>query len=336
MQLAITTYGAYIRRKGGNFLVKTEERTAEFSPLRISSILICEGVFITSDAIKLAVEHNIDIVFLDDAGKPYGRVWHGRFGSTALIRRRQIEVCEGEEGLKFALGWVFRKFDNQIKFLKGLRERRTRKSAQITGYIRKLEELRGSLGELEGTIDEVRQRILGIEGVGGKIYFEALSGLVPEKYRFAGRSRNPAKDEFNCLLNYAYGVLYSRVERGCIIAGLDPYIGIIHTDNYNKRSLVFDLIEQYRIWADRVVFDILCAKKVDDECFDKIENGLVLNKKGKKVLIGDFSAFLDKTVRYKGRNIKRDNVILLDCHEFANRLIGEGTDGRRSFDMVNI
>ena len=30
-----------------------------------------------------------------------------------------------------------------------------------------------------------------------------------------------------------------------IIAGLDPYIGFLHTDNYNKKSLVFDVIELF-------------------------------------------------------------------------------------------
>ena len=79
-----------------------------------------------------------------------------------------------------------------------------------------------------------------------KKYFEALSSILPEKYKFKSRSRNPAKDEFNAMLNYGYGVLYSMVEKACIIAGLDPYIGFLHTDNYNKKSLVFDVIELFR------------------------------------------------------------------------------------------
>ena len=69
---------------------------------------------------------------------------------------------------------------------------------------------------------------------------------MPEKYKFESRSRNPAKDEFNTLLNYGYGVLYSMVEKACIIAGLDQYIGFLHTDNYNKKSLVFDVIVLFR------------------------------------------------------------------------------------------
>ncbi|MGB3458597.1 MAG: CRISPR-associated endonuclease Cas1 [Halobacteriota archaeon] len=36
------------------------------------------------------------------------------------------------------------------------------------------------------------------------------------------------------------------VEKACIIAGLDPYIGFLHTDNYNKKSRVFDVIVLFR------------------------------------------------------------------------------------------
>jgi hypothetical protein len=48
------------------------------------------------------------------------------------------------------------------------------------------------------------------------------------------------------MLNYGYGVLYSLVEKACIYAGLDPFVGFLHTDNYVKKSLVFDLLEPYR------------------------------------------------------------------------------------------
>lgn len=164
---------------------------------------------------------------------------------------------------------------------------------------------------------------MGLEGSGGRIYFESISFLMPERYRFDGRSRNPAKDEFNTLLNYAYGVLYSRVEKACIIAGLDPYVGIIHADHYNKKSLVFDLIENFRIWAGETVINLFAGRDVKQEHFDRLENGLTLNKEGKALLIEALSKFLDESVRYSGRNIKRGDVIQFECHKIANGLIKE-------------
>lgn len=321
MQLVINTYGSYLQKNGDCFKVKTDEKVFEISCKKVSSILISTAAYITTDAIKMAMENNIDIVFIDEFGDPYGRVWHPKLGSTTLIRRRQLEIADTDEGLNIALQWVRTKFDNQIDLLRRLRQSRPHKSAEITSYMEKLQNVMSGLVNLSGFIDECRGTIMGIEGSGGRIYFEALSSLMPDRFRFQGRSRNPAKDEFNALLNYSYGVLYSKVEKACIIAGLDPYIGFIHTDHYNKKSLVFDLIENYRIWADEVVINLFASRKVKVEHFDKIPNGLTLNKEGKAVLLTDFNSFMDESIRYRGRNIKRDNIIQFDCHRIANDLI---------------
>ncbi|MEW6087246.1 MAG: CRISPR-associated endonuclease Cas1 [bacterium] len=323
MQLVINSYGSYLQKNGDCFKVKVDDKVSEVSCKKISSILISTAAYITTDAIKMAMENNIDIVFIDDFGDPYGRVWHPKLGSTTLIRRRQLEIAETEKGLSLAADWIKRKFTNQIELLKRLRETRPQKSAEITSYISKLENTMIGLDSLSGAIDENRGTIMGIEGSGGRIYFEALSFLMPDRFKFEGRSRNPAKDEFNCLLNYSYGVLYSMVEKACIIAGLDPYVGFIHTDHYNKKSLVFDLIENYRIWADETVVNMFAGRKVKVEYFDKIPNGLTLNKEGKAGLITEFNNFIDESIRYNGRNIKRDNIIQFDCHRIANEMIKE-------------
>ncbi|MCL0036829.1 CRISPR-associated endonuclease Cas1 [Thermodesulfovibrionales bacterium] len=235
MQLVINTYGSYLQRNGDCFKIKTDEKVFEVSCKKVSSILISTAAYITTDAIKMAMENNVDIVFIDEFGNPYGRVWHPKLGSTTLIRRKQLEIAEAEEGLNLSLDWVRTKFNNQIDLLKRLRKTRPHRSTDITSYIAKLENTKGSLDSLSGTIEDCRSSIMGIEGSGGRIYFGALSFLLPDRFKFTSRSRNPAKDEFNALLNYSYGVLYSLVEKGCIIAGLDPYVGFIHTDHYNKK-----------------------------------------------------------------------------------------------------
>ncbi|MHC9540909.1 MAG: CRISPR-associated endonuclease Cas1 [Vulcanimicrobiota bacterium] len=321
MQLVINTYGSYLQKNGDCFKVKNDDKVFEVSVKKVSSIMITTAAYITTDAIKLAMDHNIDVIFLDEYGDPYGRVWHSKLGSTTLIRRRQLEIAEEKEGLTLALDFVKRKFDNQIEFLIDLRKSRSHISTEITNFIDRLRESRSRLDSIEGIIDEVRGTIMGIEGSAGRFYFEALSFILPDRFKFSGRSRNPAKDEFNALLNYAYGVLYSKVEKACIIAGLDPYVGFIHTDHYNKKSMVFDLIENYRIWADEVVVKLFAARQVKVECFDKLENGFTLNKEGKALLIGALSTFLDESIRYGGRNIKRGDVIQFDCHKIANSLI---------------
>lgn len=321
MHLVLTSYGAYLYRRDGMFKVKIGEEEKEISARKVSSILVGTSASFSTDAVQLAIENNIDIVLVDKYGNPYARIWHGRLGSTARIRRSQLIVSANDEGLDLAREWILKKFDNQIEFLTDLRERRSRLSAFLTSKINELRELRQQLEKITGTINEHRPEILGLEGRAGYSYFQALSETLPENYRFAQRSRNPAQDAFNCFLNYAYGVLYSKVERACLLAGLDPYIGFLHTDNYNKPSLVFDLIENYRIWADTVVSKLFYAHEVQKSHFDELANGLILNKEGKTVLLNRYLPFLEEVVRYRRRKAKRRDIIVLDCHRIAQKLM---------------
>ncbi|WP_295447177.1 CRISPR-associated endonuclease Cas1 [uncultured Thiodictyon sp.] len=326
MDLILTTFGAYLHRRGELFVINIKDQKQEISSRKVRSILITTGASLSTDAIALAVEKNIDLVFIDQFGDPYARVWHGRPGSTIAIRREQLRLADTEKGLRLALGWLLRKLDNQLDFLREARTRRTRLSALLTEKIEALSELRQALDGITGGLDDVRNTVMGIEGRAGRTYWEAINLLLPDNFQFAGRSHNPAKDEFNCLLNYSYGVLYSTVERACILAGLDPYVGFVHTDHYQKKSLVFDLIECYRIWADETVVGLFAARKIKQDLFDPLQNGLTLNKQGKAVLMERFGEHLDETIRYRNRNIKRRDTVQLDCHRMANEWIGRLSD----------
>jgi CRISPR-associated protein Cas1 len=323
MQLVINTRGSYLRKKNNCFSIKNDDRVFEVSVKKIDSILITTSAYFSTDAVKLAIDNNIDIIFLDYFGNPYGRVWHSKLGSTTLIRRYQLEYSSGFKGLKMAKEWVIQKIDNQINLLSELKNSRKKKEVQLKYYIDNMSRKKKILQNINGTIEEKRNQIMVAEAGISKDYFSAISYIMPEQYKFNGRSRDPAKDEFNCLLNYGYGVLYSLVEKACILAGLDPYIGFLHTDNYNKKSFVFDLIELFRTLVDKTVIYLFSKRQVKKEHFDKIRGGLTLSMDGKAILISTFNNMMDKTVRYRGRNIKNSNVIQFECHRIANNLIRE-------------
>jgi len=321
MRLILNSFGCFLRKKGKCFLIKKEDKVFEVSVKKVQSIMITTSAYISTDAVKLAMDNNIDIIFLDKYGNPYSRIWHAKPGSTTLIRRRQLEIAEESYGLDLAKEWVINKFKNQINFLNKLKNTRPNKSDKLEEWIKSLEDNLKKLGSLEGTIEEQRGSIMGYEGSGGRVYFEAISYIMPKRFKFKGRSRQPAEDEFNCMLNYGYGVFYSLVEKACIVAGLDPYVGFIHTDNYNKKSLVFDLIENFRIFVDEAVVYLFSQRKVKTNYFDKLHKGMTLNIEGKSVLLESLNKSLDKKVRYKGRNIKKRDIIQFECHKIANELI---------------
>jgi CRISPR-associated protein Cas1 len=330
MQLVINTFGASLRKEGDRFLVQAGEHKLAVSAHKVHSILIATGVHFSSDAIQLASRHNIDVIFLDAVGDPYGRVWQTRLGSTVAIRRRQLEIVEAPEGLGLVRDWVEAKLRNQHEFVAELARRRPGMEADFEPVTAGLRECLGRVQSLTGTLDEQRATIMGLEGTAGRLYFGCLSRLVPQQHRFASRSRHPARDGFNAMLNYAYGVLYALVEKACICAGLDPFVGFLHTDNYNKKSLVYDLIEPFRILGDRTTLLLFTGRRVQSDYFEPVPGGVALSAPGRAALLTAFNERLDKAVRYpvqgqpgKTRNIKQRDIIQYEAHALANTLLGK-------------
>lgn len=327
MQLYINTYGTYVHVKDELFEIRIKKdgkvEKYHYSSKKVSGIIISIGAAISSDAVKLAVENNIDILFVGSNGFPFARMWHCKLGSTTKIRKEQLKVSTNTIGMKWIKEWVSQKINNQTEFIKNLKKHRKLKADYLDDKIEKLQNLEISIIKLKGnSLDDISDTIRGIEGTAARLYFETLNSVLPDEYKFNGRSSRPAKDPFNTFLNYAYGILYGKIEKSLMIAGLDPYVGILHRDDYNQLSFVFDFIEPYRIYVDTVVFRLFSAKKVNKSHTDKITGGYYLNKPGKELLVTAFNNYFDvDTIRYKGRNQTRSNAIQMDAHSFANSLI---------------
>ena len=257
MKLVINSEGIYLTKVGECFCVKKDRQKQEIAAKKVEQIIITTAAAISTDAIELAVENNIDIVFLKKYGAPFGRVWHSKMGSISTIRKKQLDLDSNNMGTTLVKEFLCQKMNNQVEFLNSLAmNRRDDRKNDIKETISKIKELVKKVENIDDNINNVRNSLQGYEGTASRLYFSKLSELMPEKFKFDGRSKNPAKDEFNCMLNYGYGIMYSNVERACILSGLDPFIGIMHVDNYNRQSFVFDLIEMYRIYIDQIVFKL--------------------------------------------------------------------------------
>lgn len=334
MQLFIDTYGTYVHVKDEMFEIripeesnKREYRKHHFSARKVTSILMPKSAALSTDAIILALKYNVDIVFVDFDGHPIGRVWHSKLGSTTRIRKAQLQTSMSPDGVRWVKEWVGEKMINQIEFIKDLKKHRAPLTDYLDEKVSKIQNLHVSLSLLDALkISEIADSIRGLEGTAGRLYFETLSNVLTGDYKFAGRSSRPAKDPFNAFLNYAYGMLYGKIEKALIIAGIDPYLGFLHRDDYNQLSMVFDFIEPYRTYADKVVFRLFTVKKVNKAHTDPITNGITLNKQGKELLVNAWNQYMEvDTIRYRGRNQTRSNSIQMDAHTFANKLIEKDT-----------
>ncbi len=311
MKIVIDDFGAYLKKKGKRLVVISGEKMEEFPAEKVEQVMILKGSAISTDAIELASRLGIDIVCLDRVGRPYARVYPCRLGGTTLTRRNQLEAYFSKKGVRLSKSFVRAKIQNMGHLLKALAKSRDNKtlydsSRYILGQSDRIKEVN------EGSTGRARNVLMGIEGEVSKVYFSALRQVLSEDIYSGLRSKRPPGDIFNAFLSYGYGILYSEVERACIISGLDPYLGFLHTDRYGKPSMVLDLIEEFRQpIVDRAMITIAVRGQVGEADVDMGDGGnVLLNKNGRKKAIEALMSRLGTTIRYRGKNIAFKDVML--------------------------
>jgi CRISPR-associated endonuclease Cas1 len=126
------------------------------------------------------------------------------------------------------------------------------------------------------TIDELRQ----LEASAAALYFGTWSGrpecsptfatkdrrrIPPHWSRYEGRrsvlasaaSNRKAERPVNAMLNYVYSLVEAEAILACQAVGLDPGLGIVHSDAKGRQSLALDLIEPVRPKVDAFVLDMV-------------------------------------------------------------------------------
>lgn len=316
--IVVDKHGSYLQKTGNRFVIKNKGEKKEYSADKIGQIIFSAPAAISSEAIRLAVEKNIDLVYLDYTGYPYARTYRTSLGGTTLTRKKQLEATNSEKGTRIVIKIVEAKISSQLSFIKALS-----KDRKNNFRLKKLASYKPSKIQFkkDQNIDLIRQSLLGMEGSMAAIYFKSL-GLIT-----GFPKRDPKlKDEFNVCLNYAYGILYGEVERDCILAGLDPYLGFYHTDRYGKPCLVLDLIELFRVAvADRAIVTLFTRKEINNKDFDQ-RGSLTLSGMGKKKIITAVIKRLNTQVNYKGKRLTLKNIMLTQCREIAGYLLGHKRD----------
>lgn len=313
MNLVLNTFGTSLQVENSMFLVVHNDGKQIINPQKVRTISISKGARISSDAALLAIDNEIDVMFTDRTGKPAGRIWSVKYGSISTIRRKQLDFINSTEAVKWVKEIVIRKMDNQVAMLISMNAETDFKKNKIKSAINKITDYQTKIRNLEGSsVRDIAPSLRGWEGASSKAYFEILSILLPEQYQFKGRSQHPALDVFNCLLNYGYGMLYGKVEGALIKAGIDPYTGIFHRDEYNRPVLAYDVIEIFRIWIDHVVFSLCMQEVIDEDCYSIKDGVYWLENLGRRILIQSVNDYMDEIIRMNG--IERSRAVHIDLY----------------------
>jgi len=270
----LSAHGSSLRRRGERFLVGTKNpetgdtNSEEVAAEHVEAILVSANAMISTSAIKLCTERQIQLVIADWVGHPFARMWSSTPGRQTEIRRAQYAALDAEVGNEITRDLVIEKLRGQAGLLRDLKNNR--------GYSapREIEEGLGAIRDAARAArtlpnsHELRSKMLGIEGSAASRYFAALSAALPEQWRFEGRSQNPGTDPFNASLNYMYGIGYSGVAKVAILSGLDPNAGFYHADRYGHPVLTYDLIEPCRPTIDRALLPLFTKREATKSWFE--------------------------------------------------------------------
>lgn len=122
-------------------------------------------------------------------------------------------------------------------------------------------------------IATTRDVALGIEGSFARLCFTAINSMVAG-HGFASPKRLPHQrtDAWNCLLDTASSLVYSRL---CVLLtgeGLSPYRGYLHCQHSRYATLAADLQEIFRARTEHWLVDMILDGRIDISWLEKQEN----------------------------------------------------------------
>lgn len=314
MHLVLNSFGASIRKQHSNFEIATAKGKQAIHPKDVKTISISKGARISSDAVLLAIKYEIDVLFIDGMGTPQGRIWSAKYGSISNIRRNQLEFLYSPKAVAWVRDLVVEKINNQVAMLLALQsEMEENLQRKISSAIQSMEDYKNKVRKVDGeSVADIAPSLRGWEGAASRKYFNIITNCLPEKYQFEKRSQHPATDPFNAMLNYGYGMLYGKIEGALIKAGIDPYVGIFHRDDYNRPALVFDIIEKYRLWIDYVIIQLSRQDAMSEECFTLQGESMRLDGLGKRIVIQSVNDYLAEIIKING--IERSRAVHLQLY----------------------
>lgn len=324
MLVMVDTYGAFVGKKSERLVIKHRDGTKEEKPLfDIEQVVISsDGVSISSDAVQECMNRGVQIIFANYQGQPYGVLSGPELNGTIKTRRAQLMAYYDERGIYFAKEISRAKIQNQINTIKYFLKSR-KENADLVGnlevHIRAMQKAIRQLRDVDGdNIDSVRAQIMAAEGQAGRSYWQAVALLLPEELAFDQREHRSARNRVNMMLNYGYGMLYSRAWQVIILAGLDPYGGFLHVDRPGKPSLVLDFVEEFRQpLIDRVVLAALLKG------FRPRLEGSFLDINTRRELATRFNERFQTAERYGKKNMRLENIMLNQARRLATFLRGE-------------
>lgn len=276
--LYVTSENAYLSLDGENVVVNRDGEAAARFPLHTLESIVSFSYAGASPALMGAcVQRGVNLAFCSPRGKFLARAV-GESSGNVLLRRTQYRIADNaSERTEIARQFVFGKvYNSRWSIERTKRDHALRVDAEALTSAS--EQLKNALPDLMQVKDPDTLR--GVEGSLAKVYFNVFDDMIlnnKDVFSFIGRSRRPPLDPVNALLSFAYALLTNDCAASLESAGLDSYVGFLHTDRPGRVSLALDLMEELRpCVADRFVLTLINSRKMNAKDFIRLDSGAVM------------------------------------------------------------
>jgi CRISPR-associated protein Cas1 len=240
-------------------------------------VLIGNTGYITLDALRWLHDTGAALVHLDTSGELITTsVANGPH--LAALRRAQALAATGPAGVEIARGILAAKVEGQRALLD-----------ELPGGSDAVDPVEWALQEIQSATE--LPDLLAAEAQAAAAYWQAWSALpipfppaearkLPDHWLTFGQraslitggprlATNPA----GAILNYLYALLEAETILACHALGLDPGLGIFHTDQRGRASLALDVMEAARPAVDAYILALLTQRTLSPREFVETREG---------------------------------------------------------------
>lgn len=329
--LYVTTPGARVLLRCGRIVVQdghdeqhgprpaNMQRTT-VPAAKVDQIVVFGNSLVSTALLRECAGQGVAVHLLDHRGNQAASVEPDPRRNTNLWLAQVQCLSDNAANLAFAGAFVKGKLHNQRIVL----QRWARKH--------KLPVLTQAIAIFNQTLEVTNQhleidKLRGYEGTAARIFFAAMAAVVGEAWPFAKRTRQPAVDPVNAMLNFGYTLLHRLVLLHLIRRQLSPHIGHLHQQKAGHAALASDLMEEFRApLVDALVVDIANNASWKASDFLSDENGAVwLPLEMRRQFITRWEAALARPVLHPQTKRAMDwqRIIEYQVQHYARVLLGQ-------------
>jgi len=312
----VTDNGLQLKRKSNRIVLKKDGKIIEEIPiLDLKRIMIFGNNQLSTELMRYLAGKGIEVAFLSTTGRFKFRLVPETSKNIYLRMAQHDRYRDREFRISLCRTVIRAKLKNQRSLL--VRYQRNRPDADLE---RLIEALKAQMERVEPA--ESIEALMGVEGFGSRLYFEAFGKLLLGGFQFSKREYYPSPDPVNALLSFGYMMIFNELSGVLEACGFDIFLGFLHSTRYGRASLATDLMEDLRSPViDRLVLYLINKGTIKPDQFTQVEDkkGMRMDDSALKTYLSNYEKFMTasfqdalKGPRRSYRELLREKVLSLE------------------------